>query len=197
MRNEFRTVREAHNAMCLDIGFDPFLHPHRRRVTRRELADLGYVVSAKNMCEHRQGDGSATAADLEQFSPGDKCPECGCKLGSDGYWYIDAEQAPVGGQEGNMEYRVSDGEMSYRIEADSAREAVEALFDGYDWSEATMETLSGPEAVWTVHLNGEVVLSGRLAEFFREEYDPQHKEIECPVCRRCTVPGCSMPCTCA
>lgn len=42
-------------------------------------------------CDHRQSDGQNTDA---QFSAGDECPECQCTLGTDGYWYIDADQAP-------------------------------------------------------------------------------------------------------
>ncbi len=46
------------------------------------------------MCEHRLGDGSSTSED-EQYQPGDECPFCRCTLGSDGYWYVDADQAPT------------------------------------------------------------------------------------------------------
>lgn len=46
------------------------------------------------MCNHREEDGRATQADDEQYQPGQECPECGYTLGTDGYWYIDADQAP-------------------------------------------------------------------------------------------------------
>lgn len=44
-------------------------------------------------CYHREGSGQADEND-EQFSPGDVCPYCLCTLGTDGYWYVDADQAP-------------------------------------------------------------------------------------------------------
>ncbi len=40
----YRNLREAHEAACLDAGFDPFLVPKKRRVTRSALAAMGYVV---------------------------------------------------------------------------------------------------------------------------------------------------------
>jgi len=45
-------------------------------------------------CEHRTSDGQATDADSD-YAAGDECPDCGCTLGSDGYWYVDADQAPT------------------------------------------------------------------------------------------------------
>lgn len=45
-------------------------------------------------CEHRDGTGAATKGDLRNFYAGDECPSCGCTLGTDGYWYIDRDQAP-------------------------------------------------------------------------------------------------------
>lgn len=45
------------------------------------------------MCKHRAGDGQATVEDDERFVAGDECQECGCTLGTDGYWYVDADQA--------------------------------------------------------------------------------------------------------
>ncbi|MGD0661776.1 MAG: hypothetical protein ABSD38_27265 [Syntrophorhabdales bacterium] len=50
---------------------------------------------ASKECNHRQSDGSATQEDLDKFHAGDECPICGCTLGADGWWYLDAEQAPT------------------------------------------------------------------------------------------------------
>jgi len=47
-------------------------------------------------CGHRDGDGRASASDLNNHAAGDECPHCGCTLGSDGYWYVDRDQAPLG-----------------------------------------------------------------------------------------------------
>lgn len=44
-------------------------------------------------CTHRDGDGHATDSD-SGYCAGDECPFCGCALGTDGYWYIDSDQAP-------------------------------------------------------------------------------------------------------
>jgi hypothetical protein len=57
-------------------------------------------------CTHRDGDGRATADD-SQHTAGDECPVCGCTLGSDGYWYLDAEQAPSPGAKVHVWDRLS------------------------------------------------------------------------------------------
>ena len=46
-------------------------------------------------CTHRIGDGSATDKDRAQYATGDECLTCGCTLGSDGYWYIERDEAPT------------------------------------------------------------------------------------------------------
>ena len=48
----------------------------------------------RRRCTHRSGSGEATQADRKIFVPGNECPVCGCTLGTDDYWYIDADQAP-------------------------------------------------------------------------------------------------------
>ena len=45
-------------------------------------------------CDHREGEGSATAKEIRTLPIGHECPNCLCTLGSDGFWYIEAEQAP-------------------------------------------------------------------------------------------------------
>jgi hypothetical protein len=57
----YKTLKEAHNAICLDAGFDPFLHgglvhggmqavkggPFYRRLTLAAARALGYPVAEK------------------------------------------------------------------------------------------------------------------------------------------------------
>lgn len=45
-------------------------------------------------CTHRKGNGKATDSEIARHRPGYECPVCGCTLGTDGYWYIESEQAP-------------------------------------------------------------------------------------------------------
>ena len=51
-------------------------------------------MNEKQQCQHRDGSGCADASDIATYRAGDECPTCGCTLGSDGYWYTDADQAP-------------------------------------------------------------------------------------------------------
>jgi hypothetical protein len=46
-----------------------------------------------NECTHRDSNGRATDAD-RAYDAGDSCDDCGCTLGADQYWYLDADQAP-------------------------------------------------------------------------------------------------------
>ena len=57
----YRTLREAHNALKLDAGFDPFLHGGVRaagriwrRPTKRALAAIGYAVQPPKPRQPRQ-----------------------------------------------------------------------------------------------------------------------------------------------
>lgn len=45
-------------------------------------------------CSHANADGSARPWELRRFKAGHACHSCGRTLGTDGYWYIDADQAP-------------------------------------------------------------------------------------------------------
>ncbi len=47
-------------------------------------------------CDHRTGDGRATAGDLAAYKPGDECQSCRCTLGADGYWYADGRVWSMG-----------------------------------------------------------------------------------------------------
>ncbi len=46
------------------------------------------------LCSHANADGSARPWELRRFKAGHACHSCGRTLGTDGYWYIDADQAP-------------------------------------------------------------------------------------------------------
>lgn len=54
MTRYYRTVADAHSALCLDDGFDSL---RGQRVTKRLLADRGYIVDPKEVAlraaEHR------------------------------------------------------------------------------------------------------------------------------------------------
>jgi len=45
-------------------------------------------------CSHANADGSARPWEQRRFKAGHACHSCGRTLGTDGYWYIDADQAP-------------------------------------------------------------------------------------------------------
>lgn len=45
-------------------------------------------------CSHANTDGSARPWELRRFKAGHACHSCGRVLGTDGYWYVDADQAP-------------------------------------------------------------------------------------------------------
>jgi len=62
MKKIYRTVKQAHSALCLDFGFDPFLHLGER-VTKKNLARFGYIVD-RNLAKSKRT----------------TCLECGTKL---------------------------------------------------------------------------------------------------------------------
>jgi hypothetical protein len=54
------------------------------------------IEDTQEPCDHRTGDGRATAGDLAAYTPGDACPSCRCTLGADGYWYADGRECATG-----------------------------------------------------------------------------------------------------
>lgn len=97
VRSEFVSLEEAQDTIraCGGDFADTTLREHGENI----LDDRGDVVGEiaeldRQSCNHRLGDGHRTDAD-DDYTPGDECSECHCTLGTDGYWYVDRDQAPV------------------------------------------------------------------------------------------------------
>ena len=76
-----------------------------KRYHSKELGMVTIPEDAPATCNHRTGDGAATADEIAAHAAGDvvvlrwrhgyECPTCGCTLGCDGYWYVEAFDAPI------------------------------------------------------------------------------------------------------
>lgn len=84
--------------MVFRLGDGQLLCESCLRAEGLAVPETGWVAGecgrCGDACGHRRGNGAATGEDLAVFKPGDECPRCGCYLGTDGYWYIEADQVP-------------------------------------------------------------------------------------------------------
>jgi len=88
MKNQKQTEREAEGAVVTRP------RPQKgERTMPSTYEHSDYSGSQEEACTHRDGDGAATEADVD-YAVGAECERCHCTLGSDGYWYLDADQAP-------------------------------------------------------------------------------------------------------
>lgn len=69
-------------------------HKAAEKLAGRHIPAGNVYIYVEEECSHRQGTGAATEEDMERYKPGDECGACGCTLGTDGYWYVERNQAP-------------------------------------------------------------------------------------------------------
>ena len=62
----FSNIKEAHAALCVDTGFDPFAIPERRRVSKKALREMGYEVNP---------------GEISRLEKEHRCVVCGEKIG--------------------------------------------------------------------------------------------------------------------